>query len=545
MLHDPDQLASPDGYEDEEDEESSAAEDVTIPEGGNSANKNKKKKKKKKKKKSDSGQGPAAGSDASTSASTNKVDKNEAEKRFNTAVDSIKGGDEMWINLANCNIFCAKTKKLMDALKANKSVTSVDLSSNHIGDDGAQAIASVLGLDGAPELISLDLRANAFTDMGLKILEGLGKVRKHLVIKTGPLKEPEPEPSKSKETTPIKELKELSKGKMFRKYFQTDDDDDDPSTSNQESQLTDAGVNPEELWDMLEEQKMEQSAIPQLSQSLQQLCVLLQREIGMIQSANSDVMDGSKPHLGECLQCLSVLQDILLLTPRQVTVQYSSQAQSAVGSHRVWVAEAVASLLGAGNNLIDGMISATDLVPMLVHLAWQHPNCSALHARVLRIVRSCFNSRTDELATPLFVEGWAADLNDVGPGAGDRLCRPLPELLAAAGTAGLAVPSGVRSALMGFVLELCKLMQAACDEAQDTFNALIKAKLAASPEWSEFNADLAKLTAEQEGDLGGPRPIRAPVEEGSELAELAGGGLMSGREILALLQGMSAMGVMT
>jgi hypothetical protein len=33
------------------------------------------------------------------------------------------------------------------------------------------------------------------------------------------------------------------------------------------------------------------------------------------------------------------------------------------------------------------------------------------------------------------------------------------------------------------------------------------------------------------------------VEEGQDLVELAGGGLMSGREILALLQGMSAMGV--
>lgn len=66
----------------------------------------------------------------------------------------------------------------------------------------------------------------------------------------------------------------------------------------------------------------------------------------------------------------------------------------------------------------------------------------------------------------------------------------------------------------------------------------------ASSQWSEFVADdgtFGKLCKEQEGDLGGPRAIRTIVDPNSELAELAGGGLMNGHEILALLQGMSVM----
>lgn len=48
----------------------------------------------------------------------------------------------------------------------------------------------------------------------------------------------------------------------------------------------------------------------------------------------------------------------------------------------------------------------------------------------------------------------------------------------------------------------------------------------------------------QEGDLGGPRAVRVPGIMGDgaqELAELAGGGLLNGQEIIALLHGMQQM----
>lgn len=63
--------------------------------------------------------------------------------------------------------------------------------------------------------------------------------------------------------------------------------------------------------------------------------------------------------------------------------------------------------------------------------------------------------------------------------------------------------------------------------------------------WAEFVGEEGALQAcckEQEGDLGGPRAARVPMDDSADLAELAGGGLISGHEILALLQGMQVSG---
>lgn len=55
---------------------------------------------------------------------------------------------------------------------------------------------------------------------------------------------------------------------------------------------------------------------------------------------------------------------------------------------------------------------------------------------------------------------------------------------------------------------------------------------------------LEQLCSEQEGDLGGPRAVRMSMDD-SDLADLAGGGLMSGHEILQLLQGMGESRLLT
>ena len=64
--------------------------------------------------------------------------------------------------------------------------------------------------------------------------------------------------------------------------------------------------------------------------------------------------------------------------------------------------------------------------------------------------------------------------------------------------------------------------------------------------WCDFVREggvLVQLCKEQEGDLGGPRVTRPQMDDSSDLAELAGGGLISPHEILALLQGMGAEGL--
>lgn len=66
--------------------------------------------------------------------------------------------------------------QLLEAMKGNSSVTSVDLSGNHISDEGAQAIAAVLSsASHAKELIELDLRDNPLTITGLTCLVSQAK----------------------------------------------------------------------------------------------------------------------------------------------------------------------------------------------------------------------------------------------------------------------------------------------------------------------------------------------------------------------------------
>jgi hypothetical protein len=77
--------------------------------------------------------------------------------------------------------------------------------------------------------------------------------------------------------------------------------------------------------------------------------------------------------------------------------------------------------------------------------------------------------------------------------------------------------------------------------------------LLANSAWCDFKgsgdawddeAPLELLSKECEGDLGGPRAQPEPdvLLEGSELSRLAGGGLISGQDILAFLQNLSLTG---
>ena len=104
---------------------------------------------------------------------------------------------------------------------------------------------------------------------------------------------------------------------------------------------------------------------------------------------------------------------------------------------------------------------------------------------------------------------------------------------------------------------------ASTSSKQPTIESVAKA-LGSCEAWQSFTSDpdpwgedgsqastlspLSQLIKEQDDDLCGPKPVRPPppppgdamVDDAGmgELAEMAGGGLMSGRDILALLQGM-------
>ncbi|KAG1661398.1 hypothetical protein FOA52_005692 [Chlamydomonas sp. UWO 241] len=305
--------------------------------------------------------------------------------------------------------------QLFEALKSNGSLTILNLSDNQINDEGAQAIAVVLGMRGASGLLDLDLRDNAFTEVGLETLEGLKKVRKDVTIRTGSMHEPAPAAEAAGGSSPKGSdgVKDVAKGKMFRKFFQTGDDDDE-ALSLQESQLDDRGINPQELWTEIREAASGcgDEGIPALAAKLQQLCLLLSRETMAIQSPKSNALDGSKPHIKECVANLDVLRTCLDIVPRNVTAQYNGSPQPAVGTHRVGAAEAVMLLLGPNNGSLDSAVSKSKLASKVVHIAVSHPLCSNLHVRALKLFRSCLISPVAELGLALMQPGWGCDLKD-------------------------------------------------------------------------------------------------------------------------------------
>ncbi|GLI58902.1 hypothetical protein VaNZ11_000684 [Volvox africanus] len=560
----PEDEAEDDDEEDDDEERSDSASTTSTSTINSVDSSSKKKRKKKKKKKKGKGSQSAAADAAqapqpAAQPALTKAQKAEAEKRFTAALDACRGNSEMWVKLGQCNIFDAKAKKLADVLRGNICITSLDLSGNNISDDGAVALASMLSASGAPELIELDLRDNPLSSAGTQALEALSKTRKQLVVKLGSLQQYEaakPSPASAgggKDSAHgAGGIKEITKGPMFRKYFQTGDDDDDAAAGQgeQEGPLGDGGLAPEDLWSEVKTLVVAGTAsIPKLSSLLQQLITHLNRELGTLQVPHTDAaVDGSRPHIKGCILNLDTLGSILDLVPRQVTMQYVSEPQPAVGSHRVWATEIVSMLLAPNHMAVDNLVASSKLVPRVLALSLAHPICSALHTRVLRVLRSCCVSKVAALYGPLFTAGMGAGLTvDAGS---EELCGSLQQQLAERASPSLGIPSGRRDPSMGFVLEACKVLRACCDEANrdSILNTNVRRLLLMDPKWSDFMSEggvLAQLCKEQEGDLGGPRAARVPLEESNELAELAGGGLISSHEILALLHGMSALGIQT
>lgn len=73
--------------------------------------------------------------------------------------------------------------QIADALEANKTVISLDLSSNVISDEGVQQLVKSISSGAAPDLIELNLEGNNITEKGKTALESLKKTRKLLKVK--------------------------------------------------------------------------------------------------------------------------------------------------------------------------------------------------------------------------------------------------------------------------------------------------------------------------------------------------------------------------
>lgn len=89
-------------------------------------------------------------------------------------------------------------------------------------------------------------------------------------------------------------------------------------------------------------------------------------------------------------------------------------------------------MLGPSNTVVDRCVAAARLVPHTLHLAMTHPLCSALHSRVLRVLRSCCVSKVPDMLSPLLTHGFGAGLKAEIDGV-MRPCDPLHIQLAKLG----------------------------------------------------------------------------------------------------------------
>lgn len=120
------------------------------------------------------------------------------------------------------------------------------------------------------------------------------------------------------------------------------------------------------------------------------------------------------------------------------------------------------------------------------------------------------------------------------------LTNVVPVTIILTGNAAVDVRSGLRSPLMGFVISASRILQGMSnDPPRSTIkNPSLKRALQGDARWAAFVEPTAgafhKLCAEQDAELGGPRPSASDM-----IGDMTGGGLMSSQDILALIESMN------
>eukprot|EP00873_Tetraselmis_striata_P005923 jgi/Tetstr1/426187/TSEL_016512.t1 len=570
------------GEEEKEEREHEGGHVPDAQEGGDpagDAGSGKKKKKKKKKKNKGGGGGEDSGPSSGEGGDGCKLsgeEKAEADKRFSKCLAEVKSNEEdcMWVNLQHCGLTDAKVNKLLTALQNNTSVTMMDLSDNGLTDVGIQALATSLIVgNAAPELITLDVSGNKMTEAGLTALSGLQKIRKTLTVTSAKAEAPDPEaagPDAGAKSSPPKQ------GSLVNSYFQVGNDEgggdkEEPEEGTAEGEEG-AAPAPATVWAHVESVLSAEPVVPgELAAALSGVADGVAEEMN---NCALPLLPGTgreelRPHTQAALDHLGLLGRALAVPGGARISQHSpTQPQPTVGIHRVAVASVVAQLMRGGAACIDSCIEAEELLLKILELALQFPTCSPLQATSLRILRAALGSPATGLWLPL-VEKSRGDCEDP---------IPLQSSLAKLGSQAVDLPVGKRSGIAGFVLSAARTLhdvsRAApprglplfeCRVTDSSGSGLVEggpgadapaAQLVMEPaaqeelrrwleedaEWTEFakpGGALETLLAQQEQELGGPRPARAPLQpQSSDLANLMSSG-MSSTDMLRLLKGMS------
>ncbi|GBF88775.1 hypothetical protein Rsub_01676 [Raphidocelis subcapitata] len=264
---------------------------------------------------------------------------------------------------------------------------------------------------------------------------------------------------------------------------------------------------------------------------------------------------GLPPHARFAAGQLPLLRAALDLEPPRW------RGRRALGTHRLWAADATALLLLARHPLLDAAVHTARLLPRVVALALSVDAAGALQARAAQALRFAVSSPLEALWLGLLTPGLGAGLpmpEPAGRGAGcgcggsrssegsgssgsfagddpePGLCPPLHEAIAAIADSAACEPAGSRPSRTGFAVRAAEVLLAASDPFARGPGAArggaLDAALSGSEPWLwsvEPGGGLHLLLVEQEGELCGPRPLAfrsLSDEEGSSGSDDDSGG---------------------
>ncbi|KAL4431459.1 hypothetical protein ABPG75_006715 [Micractinium tetrahymenae] len=562
---------------DEEQQSCSGSETDSSSEGdGSEAAKQKKKKKKKKKRKG--GGGGAAG--GSAQPPVDPAARKEGERRFQEAVDHLSHNSEdgMWVKLGGCHLADGKLKKLCEALKANTTVISIDLSDNHLTDEGAKLLAAALRDGRAPDLIDLDLKDNPqIKDEGSSALEELQQHRKTLRVYLGASQPPPP--PKQQPGGPLRPGKQggqqqqqqggggggqsppphqqqngsgggggsladtVKNNPVISKYFAVGNDDAEEAEEEPAAAAAAAGAEEEHmggltaaelaqiLWDQLEQcLDAPKPDIPAVSEPLRAIAEQVEHEMDNCELplAEKTEMFDLKTFTQWALRKLHVLHSVLDLVPPALLTPYSKETPvPAVGTHRTAVAELLAQLLRAQCPLVAHEVAASGLLRRCAVIAVEHPNCSPIHGAVgccLRLSLTKSMGAAGLWQQLLGSAPVAAPRGAVSEDRGGSLNLAVEAALIAAGARD-APTIGKRPSNVGFALAVGQVLHAAATGEQ-----LGPAAAAAAAAAANGSGDGGERAASGEGSTDGGSSSSSGETPLREQQEQQGQGSKQGQE---------------
>eukprot|EP00854_Cymbomonas_tetramitiformis_P021433 gene21433-25775_t len=379
--------------------------------------KKKKKKKKKNKKSGDDGNQVQPGSEIHQLEASP-----EADAKYSNFLQSLqKDTVEPWYSLKGCRINDKRIFKLLDAMKTNQMLTELDLSCNAISDNGAKAIFTAFEKGAVPNLISLQVGGNAFTEVGISALESVKKVRKNLKIDTKPPEpshEPRVESSAACGDKPVARdvLNDAGSGSA-KSRTETESKSSDGATAepaqdhleyfDEDSEPVELESAEEALENELKEAELELAIntaadmvkaalevageeevdVPRLASHIVQIVCTLDEELGQGVIGMNKRLDEMPAIMQQVAARLEEFAAILDLVPIGVPSTFGRKVEPAIGSHRVHTAELLFRVLQVGSTELDQRLASIAVAPKVFKMMLEHPWNNCFHGVAMRVLQ--------------------------------------------------------------------------------------------------------------------------------------------------------------